>query len=268
VLQNGLPAAAANALAAGDVVAFLPRPADRQPAAVAILHDDPDFLVVDKPPHLVVHRHSAFPANAFLPELERRTGGPLEPVHRLDRQTSGVLLLARNGAAAARLQQQFAAGAVEKVYLAVARGVIAAAELTIDARIGRAWSSTVRDRRATVPAGTPGAKTALTHVRVLRRGTDRTLLEVRPATGRTHQIRVHLAHAGHPLLGDRLYGQDDAAYLAWVAYLRGGGDPRRHPRLLLHACELGFAHPRGGQPVRVVAAPPPDWPPEWAPVRR
>jgi RluA family pseudouridine synthase len=176
-------------------------------------------------------------------------------VHRLDRETSGVLLVAADGDAARALSRAFVAGAVVKEYLALVTGRVAGARGRIDLPIGDARGSRVWVRRE---AGT--GQPALTDWRVERRWNDRTLLRVRPTTGRRHQIRVHLAAIGHPVEGDILYGRPDRAYLDLV---RGVRDARRAEggpaRQLLHCARLVFPDPGGRGPVEVVSPLPQDF---------
>jgi 23S rRNA pseudouridine1911/1915/1917 synthase len=264
--RTGARADGSEAVAAGDRIAFAPAPPGEQ-ADVPVLLADDDLVVVDKPAHLVVQHAGAFPRNTFVPALARRfppeAGRRLEAAHRLDRETSGVLVLARTAAAFRDLQRQFADGSVQKRYLAVVHGVLAADVVRLDGAIGPAPGSAVRARRAVVAAGTTGARSAVTEVEVRARFADATLVAVEPKTGRTHQIRAHLAHLGHPIVGDKLYGQSDERYLAYVSHLKAGGDPRwpgeaalagRH---LLHAESLRCRHPRSGA-VLSLEAPWPD----------
>jgi RluA family pseudouridine synthase len=265
IQRNGERARVDDVLQAGDRLVFTPvAPAPRPELSLTILHDDADLVAVDKPPHLVAHREGAFGHNTFLPELERRVGAvaPLHLLHRLDRETSGVLLLARHADAVRALQPQFADGTIEKRYLALVHGRVAAATFTIDAPIGPAGGA-IAARRAVAPH-TPGAKPARTDVAVRERFAAHTLLDVTPRTGRTHQIRVHLAHAGHAIVGDVLYGDSEARYLAFVQHLKAGGDPRwpgERPagRHLLHAHSLSLRHPRTGAPLVLQAPPPADF---------
>ena len=264
VLRNGAGAEAGDRLAAGDQIAYLPPPAPaRDGPPVAIVHDDPDFVVVDKPAGLVAHASGAFLQNTFVPELERRLGTRLLLVHRLDRETSGLLLLAKNAAANAALQAQFEAGTVHKHYLAVVHGVVRDDRYTIDAPIGPSEHSAIGVRRAVGEIGAARMRTAQTDVEVRERFALHTLLRLVPRTGRTHQLRVHLEHAGHPLVGDKLYGRSDAEYLDYVRHVKAGGDPAWDKRLgagrqLLHATALHFAHPRHAGDLELAAAMPAD----------
>jgi len=175
VQRNGERADGADVVAAHDRVAWRPPPAPRHAdVGQMLLHVDPDFAVVDKPPHLVCHRAGAFLQHLFVPDLGALLagdghGGWLEPVHRLDRETSGVLLLARSPAAARALQQQFERGEVGKEYRAVVHGVVAADAFAVDAPIGRDPAGANAVRRAVLPADAPGARPARTEVAVLER---------------------------------------------------------------------------------------------------
>ena len=229
------------------------------------MHADPDFVVIDKPPHLVAHSEGAFAQNTFLHALalQHNGGAPFHLVHRLDRETSGLLLLARDPTATVRLQACFTTGGVQKRYLAVVHGRVSTTT-PIDAPIGAAPGSSIAARRGVVPAGTPKARPARTSLRVLETFAAHTLLELTPHTGRTHQLRVHLEHVGHPLVGDKLYGRTDAQYLEYVAHLKAGGEPAWGARLgagrqLLHAAGLTFVHPRSGAPIALEVAPPADF---------
>ncbi len=212
----------------------VPRPDEHPPEPEAIplrvLHEDDAVLVLDKPPGLVVHpaagNWSGTLVNALLHHSATLSSGSAQTrpgiVHRLDKDTSGCIVVARNDAAHLRLSKQFAAREVLKLYLAAVRGVPRPAEGSIDAPIGR--DPRHRKRMAVVRAAS--GRSARTDYRVLRNLGTHSLVECRLHTGRTHQIRVHLDHLGHPLCGDPIYGTTDD----W-------------PRLMLHAWQLGFHHP-------------------------
>ena len=241
-----------------------PEPARPEPQAIAftILFEDADLIVLDKPAGLVVHpapgNRDGTLVNALLahcgPTLSG-IGGERRPgiVHRLDKDTSGVMVVAKTEPALAALSAAFAARDLDRAYLALCWGLPAPPEGEIEGAVGR--DPRERKRMAVRAAG---GKPALTRYRTLRSWqASVALLECRLATGRTHQIRVHLAHRGHPLIGDPLYlRRIPAAAGALPAELR-----RRlldFPRQALHAARLGFNHPRTGRPLHFAADPPPD----------
>jgi 23S rRNA pseudouridine1911/1915/1917 synthase len=201
-------------------------------AELHIVHLDDDLAVVDKPAGLVVHPAPSHTGPTLVSELGDLLGGGDEAerpgiVHRLDKDTSGLLVVARNDAAHAALQAEVQRREVERIYLALARGHLASRTGTIDAPIGRA--SRQRHRMAVSGAA---SREARTHFEVLELLTAETYLEARLETGRTHQIRAHFAAIGHPLLGDSNYGGERKYGLE---------------RQFLHAHRLAFDHPVSGE---------------------
>ncbi len=214
-----------------------------------VLYEDEAVIAVNKPAGMVVHAGAGNYAGTLVNALLHRygslsqTSGPLRPgiVHRLDRFTSGVILVARTDAAHRALAAQFAARTVEKTYLALVHGAVKAEQGRVDKPVTR---DPVRRVRMTAALGR--GREARSEYRVLRRCQDYTLLEVRIGTGRTHQIRVHLASIGHPVAGDRLYGAPAKA-------------PVPAPgRYFLHAQRLRFVSPGTGGAVTVEAPLPAD----------
>jgi 23S rRNA pseudouridine1911/1915/1917 synthase len=249
ITRNGAATKASVRLRAGDHVVVAepaPRATETRPEAIAlaILHEDADLLVIDKAPGMVVHpaagNWEGTLVNALLHHCRDLSGigGERRPgiVHRLDKDTSGCLVVAKNDFAHERLAAQFAGRDVTKIYLALAAGKFARASGTIDAAIAR---HPVQRKKMTVVAGGRAARTSW---RVLREIGAATLVECTLHTGRTHQIRVHLKHLGHPLLGDAVYGK------------RAG-----FPRQMLHAWKLGFTHPRTGAAMNFVSPIPHDF---------
>jgi 23S rRNA pseudouridine1911/1915/1917 synthase len=246
---GGVTLKARSVVRAGDALdLFVPaaEPADIEPEAIPleVLYEDPDVLVVNKPAGLVVHpspgHWSGTMVNALLARDTEYGGiaGVARPgiVHRLDRDTSGLIMVAKTDAAQASLMAQLKARRVKKTYLALVHGNVEAAAGRIEAPIGR--DPRQRTRMAVVPDGRP----SVTGYRVRERFRGWTLLEVDLVTGRTHQIRVHLAALGHAVAGDPVYGT---------------GTSRRGPdgleRLFLHAWRIVFASPGTGDLVRVEA---------------
>lgn len=251
-------------LKSGDTISgILPRPKalmlTPEPIPLSVLYEDPSIIVVDKPPGMVVHPAPGNPSgtlvNALLYHCKDLSGinGTLRPgiVHRLDKETSGVMVVAKNDEAYHHLVKQFKNRRVEKVYLAIVYGNVKKEEGLIDAPIGRH-----PDQRKKMSIQTTRGRIALTHWKVLERFGACTLLEIHPRTGRTHQIRVHLTSMGHPLLKDPLYGKRGKSQIM--------EDPHLHDclkkidRQALHALQLGFDHPRSRERVLFIAPMPQD----------
>lgn len=213
-----------------------PRPAtpEAQDIPLEILYQDDDLAVVVKPCGMVVHpaagNEDGTLVNALLHHLEHlgSIGGETRPgiVHRLDKDTSGLLLVAKNDASQLSLSRQLQERQMEKHYRALVDGAISQDEGRIEAAIAR--SKKDRKKMAVDPEG----REAITEWRVLARGRACTLLDVHILTGRTHQIRVHMKHIGHPVCGDPIYGSPRGAKV---------------PRLMLHAWSLSFTHPSSGE---------------------
>ena len=248
VLVDGRPAKRSQLLRAAGQIEVSPAELPPLRAApedlpVEILYEDEAVIAVDKPAGLIVHAGAGAHSGTLVNRLVHRfqslshAGGELRPgiVHRLDKDTSGVLLVARTDAAHRALAAQFAARSVEKTYLALVQG-------RVRADSGRIAKPIARDprRRTRMTARLATGRAALTEFRVLERFEKFTYLEVRIGTGRTHQIRVHLASEGHPVAGDRLYGAAAA------------------DRMFLHAWRISFTSPATDGRVSLEAPLPPE----------
>jgi 23S rRNA pseudouridine1911/1915/1917 synthase len=233
----------------GEVVRLtepLPVETETRPEEIplAILFEDEDLLVLDKPPGLVVHPGAGNPehtlVNALLHHCRHLSGigGKQRPgiVHRLDKDTSGCLVVAKNDITHRALARQFAGREVTKIYLALARGTLKKLSGTIEMPVGR--HPVQRKKMHVAPRG----RLAKTDYRVLKSLGKISLVQCVLHTGRTHQIRVHLAYLGHAVVGDSLYGSKGEA-----------------PRQMLHAWKLGFAHPRTEEQLLFEAPIPPDF---------
>ena len=209
---------------------------------LSIVHEDGDVLVIDKPPFVLVHpttpeQRETLSHGVAHHLAERGVRAKVRPVHRIDRDTSGLVLFAMSAVAHQRLDRQLREGGVGRVYLALVEGVVEGDAGTVDAPIAR------DPRNPNLRAVRPGGEPARTRWRVAERYPRATLLVLELDTGRTHQIRVHMAHLGHPVLGDRQYG-------------RRGVDLIR--RQALHASRLTFHHPASGEALAFEAPLPPD----------
>lgn len=250
-VSGALPHKAGQALRLGQTVSFDPPPpvlpsAAPQPIPLDVLYQDQDLAVVFKPSGMVVHPAPGNPdhtlVNALLYHLQDLSGvgGQLRPgiVHRIDKDTSGLLLVAKNDFSHLCLAQQIKAHTLDRAYLAILQGHMPQDQGRVDAPIARSPSD--RKKMAIVPGG----RHALTYWRVLQPLRGASLVQARLKTGRTHQIRVHMAALGHPVLGDPLYGPPKPP---WP--VQGGQ--------LLHAWRLGFVHPSTGEKMLFTAPPEP-----------
>lgn len=227
---------------------------DAEAMDLAILYQDEHLLVINKPPGLVVHPGAGNPRGTLVNGLLHYDPALFDLpraglIHRLDKDTSGVLVIARTLEAHTRLTAAMQAREIERSYLAVCVGRLSGGG-TIDEPIGR------HDGDRTRMAVRTGGRNAVTHYRLLERYRGNTLVAVKLETGRTHQIRVHFAHMGHPLVGDRVYGRPSfprGASVELVDVLKAFG------RQALHAHKLEFSHPITGAPVSVATRPPADF---------
>lgn len=252
VVVNGSPARPRDLVREGDRIVLTeppPEQIDARPEAIPlnVLYEDDDLIVINKPAGLVIHpgagqrEHTL--VNALLHYFPKLSGigGKERPgiVHRLDKETSGCLVVARTDEAHRGLSAQFASRSVEKIYLALVAGKLRKRSGVIEERIGRH----PKDRKRMSVEAKRG-RTAKTEYRLINSSEEISLVECRLHSGRTHQIRVHLHHLGHPVLGDKIYG---------------GRFARSFPRQMLHAWKLGFEHPGTGEWKDFDAPLPPDF---------
>ncbi len=252
---NGLPTKSSFKVKQGDQIQLLairPAPVELTPEEIAlnIVYEDEALLIINKPAGMVVHpatgHVSGTLANALLHHCQDLTvrGGRERPglVHRLDKDTSGIMVVAKTDAAHELLSAQFKKHSINRHYLALVAGIIREKSGEVALPIGRDRS----DRKKISPR-TNRPREAKTRFTVLERFKIATLLDVQPETGRTHQIRVHLAHLHHPVVGDKSYGGRTARISELAP-----------PRQMLHAFSLGFIHPVSKQAVSFSAPPPAD----------
>ena len=253
VLINGKPQKASYRLKVDDEIVFhIPKamePAiEAENIPLSILYEDPDLLIVDKPKGMVVHpapgHYSGTLVNAVMYHCRDNLSGingVLRPgiVHRIDRDTTGSLIICKNDHAHNSIAEQLKEHTITRKYRAIVHGVIDAEEGTVNAPIGR----DTKDRKK-MAINEQNGKPAITHYKVLRRFQEYTYIECQLETGRTHQIRVHMSSIGHPLLGDEVYSQHKSPY-----HLCGQ---------TLHAMVIGFIHPSSGEYLEITA-PLPDY---------
>lgn len=250
VRLNGATTRPRHLVRSGDKIELTEAPLEKidnqpEPIPLEVLFEDKDIIVINKPPGLVVHPGAGHRQHTLVNALLSRCstlsgiGGKERPgiVHRLDKETSGCLVVAKNDWAHRELSRQFAERGVKKIYLALVAGKLRKATGVIEEKIGR---HPVHRQRMSVASAR--GRPAKTDYRVVCSGDQASLVECRLYSGRTHQIRVHLHHLGHPVLGDKVY----AAHLA-----------KNFPRHMLHAWKLGFRHPCSGE-LKSFEAPLPD----------
>lgn len=251
---------ASSTLREGEVLrVYIPglAPLDAAPPLPPVLHEDEWLLALDKPAGLIMHPVGQKWAWGLVGVVRRaRPDADIDLSHRLDRDTSGVVIVTKRPDANRHMKQMFMDRRVGKVYWALVRGVPSWDETTCDAPLGPAIGSEVKLRMGVNPDG----QTAKTRFKVVHRLDGYALVACKPVTGRTHQIRAHLEHIGFPILGDKLYGQPDSVFLEILDH---GVTPAVRaavgfPRHALHARSIAFPHPKTGQILRVRAPLPRD----------
>ena len=252
------------------VKAVIPPAVAAEPRAetipLSVVYEDKDLVVIDKPPGLVVHPGAGNETGTLVNALIAHCGDSLSGiggvkrpgiVHRLDKDTSGLLVIAKNDAAHRGLSEQFAAhgkdGRLERAYLAIVWGIPERNRGTVSANIAR--SNTNRQKMAVSRSET--SREAVTHYEVLERFSGASLIRCVLETGRTHQIRVHMTHIGHPLLGDKAYSSSFKASLSTLSNTARNAVNILN-RQALHAGKLGFEHPRTGKALSFESPLPPD----------
>ncbi len=278
IMVDGKPAKASHKLQGKESISVTgeaqppPLRAVAEELPLTIVFEDNDLAVIDKPAGMMVHagagatedaRNQGTLVNALLHHFQSlsSTAGELRPgiVHRLDKETSGLIIVAKNDRTHQALSEMFSSRSLRKTYLALVHGEVKQESGTINAPVSR---DLVRRTRMTTRRSDTG-RTAISHYKVLRRLSTRygrfTLVSVRIETGRTHQIRVHMASIGHPVVGDTLYGAPGRIQLAGVATLRKkrdvevSGEALSLDRNFLHAAELEFKHPRTGKDLALIS---------------
>lgn len=204
---------------------------------ISIIYEDHDLLAVNKDPFLVTHPVRRYPGGTLANAVsyyfcQRDINAKVRFINRLDRSTSGIILVSKNIKAHDFIQKQLKDNKVKKIYWALVKGILKNKQGTIDAPIGRVGVTSIR--RSIIPDG----QWAITNFKVLKEFSNMSLIELIPKTGRTHQLRVHMAYIGHPIVGDELYNPDASQMIK---------------RQALHAKEISFIHPRTGQILDIIA---------------
>jgi 23S rRNA pseudouridine1911/1915/1917 synthase len=262
-LEGARPPRAAMGVRAGEVIT-IDRPAPVEPEVpryFTVIADDPDFIAIDKPAGLPIHATAKYYRNTLTMLLrERYPGQGMQVCHRIDRETSGVLLIARGLESSSFLKQAFARRKVTKTYLALVHGH-PPDDGVIDKPLKLEHESRTRLLMVVTTESDPAALRSVTRYKVRERYTAHTLVECFPETGRQHQIRVHLASIGHPIVGDKIYRASEAHF---IAFCDTGMTPEllaafdHLPRQALHAHQLTFPHPRTKLPTTITSPLPAD----------
>ncbi len=232
----------------------------------SVIYEDEQLFVIDKPPNLPVHPSGRYFFNTLLTHLKTKGGTGIMDhedffflAHRIDKETSGILVLAKDSVSCANLVNQFAERKTQKKYLAITRGIPPETFECGDA-MNRHRNSRISLKMECMPES-EGGQSAYTSFKRLETRGNYALVECTPKTGRQHQIRVHLERVGFPILGDKLYGQDEDFSILFYDRERLTPEAEArliHPRHALHSCELGFTHPKTGEKMVFNSPLPPD----------
>lgn len=258
VLQGERRLRASHRLHGGETLTvYKPAPAAERPLPVIpVLHREASFVLVDKPGDLTVHPTANACARTLTAFLRDLPGGPYHPAHRLDRETSGLVVCGAAGPASAALKAQFAGRTAQKTYLALVRGRLER-PLEVEQPLDLVPGSPIRIKMGVVTGGFPSWSSFVPLVP----GDQGSLVACTPHTGRQHQLRTHLEWAGHPVLGDKIYGVPPECFLAFIE--TGWTDllakDLRFDRQMLHAARLRFTHPESGVRCDFFADAPPDF---------
>jgi 23S rRNA pseudouridine1911/1915/1917 synthase len=261
ILLNDKPAVPDSILRNGDMVSYdvsdIPEP--QADLSYEIVYEDDWIVGVSKPGNLLVHKAGASITRNLVFLLRHSSNNPaytgINSVSRLDRETSGVVLFSKHPDCLRRLHRDFAAGKVDKRYVAIVHHAPAQKMSRLEMPIGQDDQSTVKYK---FRVDAMNGKNAVTLIETISATADHALLCAHPLTGRTHQIRVHLAAIGCPVVGDKLYGMSEEEYLAWRADPAGFAPSLEFHRQALHCAELSFAHPHTGLPTSISAPLPED----------
>lgn len=258
LLVNGAPLKVAARLKFGDRVTMW-APLTQEPEvdrSVSVIWEEGGVMAAFKPGNLPMHENGPYKKNTFHELIGELAGRQWAAVHRLDRETSGIVLCGATAELRARLAGDLEQRLMRKQYLAIARGAPVEDGWTAHGPIGDLVDSQIRIKKWVVPDG----QHALTHFTVQGRKAEACLLHARPVTGRTNQIRIHAAHHGHVLFGDKLYHQDEAVFLEYFERGQTAMVTERtgFPRLCLHACAMEFTHPTTKRRELVESPLPPD----------
>jgi 23S rRNA pseudouridine1911/1915/1917 synthase len=228
---------------------------------IKLLYEDEGVLAIFKPGYLPMHENGPWKKNTFAYLIQQEFGEDCAAVHRLDRETSGIVLCSRDYGIRKNLSNQWVQGEVEKEYLAICNGVPTTDEFKVDAPIGDAVGSIIRIKKSVNPQGLE----SLTEFRCEQRAIDHSLVRAFPKTGRTNQIRVHLAHIGHVIVGDKMYHPDEKVFDDYYRFGDGENIAEKTGfyRHLLHAAKITFTHPNTGERISVECEMPADMNAKW-----